>query len=114
MFDDSEAAYGGFQQGDDGCASEEARGPTATGDQLAVAEHVWTVQPVPVLVYVAAPVAFPVDVTLDGLVPNTEDMQTQIVAALTDMFLQIAEIEGVIWPSDLYEAILATLAQAAP
>jgi uncharacterized phage protein gp47/JayE len=108
MFDNSEAAYEGFPQGTDGCAAEEVRGPTATGDQSAVAEHIWTVQPITSLVYVASPLPFRVDVTLDGLDPNTQDMQNQIVAALTDMFLQIGQIEGTIWPSDLYEAILAT------
>jgi uncharacterized phage protein gp47/JayE len=108
MFDDTEAAHGGFPQGTDGCAAEEVRGPTATGDQSLVAEHIWTVQPITSLVYVAAPKPFPIDVTLNGLDPNTQEMQDQIVAALTDMFLQIAEINGVIWPSDLYEAILAT------
>jgi uncharacterized phage protein gp47/JayE len=108
MFDDVEAAHEGFPQGTDGCAAEETRGPTATGDQSLVAEHIWTVQPITSLVYVAAPKPFRVDVTLFGLTPNTQDMQNQIVAALTDMFMQIGEIEGVIWPSDLYEAILST------
>jgi uncharacterized phage protein gp47/JayE len=108
MFDDAESAYEGFPQGTDGCAAEEVRGPTATGDQSAVAEHIWTVQPITSLVYVAAPKPFAIDITLTGLDPNTQAIQDEIVAALTDMFLQIAEIEGVIWPSDLYEAILAT------
>jgi uncharacterized phage protein gp47/JayE len=109
MFDDVEAAHGGFPQGTDGLASEETRpGPTATGDQGAVAEHIWTVQPITSLVYVAAALPFPVDVTLNGLDPNTADMQAQIVASLNDMFLAVGEINGVIWPSDLYEAILAT------
>lgn len=107
MFDDTESAYGGFPQGTDGCASEESRGPTATGDQLLVAEHIWPVQPVTSLVYVAAPQPFPVDVTLEALEPNTADMQSQIVAALNDAFLIIGEINGIVWPSDLYEAILA-------
>jgi uncharacterized phage protein gp47/JayE len=108
MFDDAEAANGGFPVGADGCASEETRGPTATGDQLAVAEHIWTVQPITALVYVAAPQPFPVDVTLGALDPNTIDIQNQIIAALADIFLAVGEVGGTIWPSDLYEAILAT------
>jgi uncharacterized phage protein gp47/JayE len=108
MFDAAEAANGGFPVGTDGCASEETRGPTATGDQLAVAEYIWTVQPVTALVYVAAPAPFPVDVTLGALDPNTIDIQNQIIASLDDMFLAVAEVAGIIWPSDLYEAILAT------
>lgn len=108
MFDDAEAVHGGFPQGTDGCAAEEVRGPTAAGDQLLVAEHIWTVQPVTVLTYVAAPKPFPIDVTIMGLDPNTTDMQNAIIGSLNDLFLQIAEIQGTIWPSDLYEAVLAT------
>jgi uncharacterized phage protein gp47/JayE len=108
MFDDAESAFGGFPQGADGCATEESRGPTATGDQLLVAEHIYPVQPVTSLVYVAAPVPFSVDVTLEGLDPNTADMRDQITASLVDAFLIIGEVAGVVWPSDLYEAILAT------
>ena len=107
MFDITESANEGFPQGTDGCASEETRGPTATGDQLLVAEHIWTVQPITALVYVSAPLPFPVDVTLIGLEPNTLDIQSQIIAALDDIFLVIGEVAGTVWPSDLYEAILA-------
>lgn len=107
MFDISESASGGFPQGTDGCAAEEYRGPTATGDQSLVAEHIWTVQPVTSLVYVSAPIPYPIDVVLVGLEPNTSDIQAQIIAALEDIFLVIGEVGGVVWPSDLYEAILA-------
>lgn len=108
MFDDTEAAHGGFPQGTDGVAADETRGnaPTATGDQLRVADHIYPVSPVTSLVYVAAPAPFPIGVTLEGLDPNTEDMRASIVAALTDAFLIIGQVEGVVWPSDLYTAIL--------
>jgi len=108
MLDDVQAAHGGFPQGKDGCATNETRGPTATGDQLNIANAIWPVQPVTALVWVMAPVAAPINVTLAGLDPNTPDMQTAIAAALDDMFLVKAEIGGTIYPSDLYEAILAT------
>jgi uncharacterized phage protein gp47/JayE len=108
MFDDVQAAHGGFPQGTDGCATNEPRGPTATGDQLAVADHIRLTQPVTALIYVAAPVALPVNVTLIDLSPNTAELQTDIIAALNDMFLMTAEAGGTIYPSDLYEAILAT------
>jgi uncharacterized phage protein gp47/JayE len=107
MLDDAQAAHGGFPQGTDGSAVEEVRAPTASGDQLFVAEHLFPVQPVTTLVYVAAPIPFPIDVTLEGLDPDTEDMRAQIVAALNDAFLVIGEVNGVVWPSQLYEAILA-------
>ena len=108
MFDISEADYGGFPQGTDGCAAEETRGPTGTGDQLLVAEAIWTEQPITALVYVAAPQPYPIDVTLGSLDPNTLEMQSLIVASLNDLFLAIGEVGGIIWPSDLYEAVLAT------
>jgi uncharacterized phage protein gp47/JayE len=107
MFDDTQAAHGGFPQGSDGVATEETRGgPTATGDQLLVADHIYPVSPVTSLVYVAAPVPFPVDITLEALDPDTEEMRNSISAALNDAFLIIGEVGGVVWPSDLYEAVL--------
>ena len=106
MLDQAQAAHGGFPQGSDGCATEEDRGPTATGDQLAVANHLWTVQPVTALVYVAAAVPLPVDVTLVLLDPDTQDTRDAILGSLQDMFLIEAQVGGVIYPSQLYEAIL--------
>jgi uncharacterized phage protein gp47/JayE len=108
MFDDVQAAHGGFPQGTDGCAVLETRGPTATGDQSLVAEHIWPVQPVTALVYVAAPVPAPVNVTLLALYPDTVELEAQIVASLQDMFLIRATLGGTTYPSDLYNAILAT------
>lgn len=107
MFDDAEAAFGGFPQGTDGVSSSEPRGVPATGDQLLVADHIYPVQPVTALVYVSAPVPFHVDVVLIELDPYTQAMQDQIVAALNDIFLIVGEIAGTVYPSDLYEAILA-------
>jgi uncharacterized phage protein gp47/JayE len=108
MFDDAQAAHGGFPQGTDGCAAEEVNGPTATGDQLAVAEAIWPLQPVPVLVYVAAPAAFSVNVTLAALVPNDAGTIADITASLNDMFLALGEVGGTIYPSQLYQAISLT------
>jgi uncharacterized phage protein gp47/JayE len=108
MFDDANAADGGFPQGTDGVASGETRGTVATGDQLTVANYIWTLQPVTALVYVAAPVAHPIDVVLVDLDPDDPDLEAEIVAAIDDMYLPKATIGGTIWPSDIYEAILAT------
>jgi uncharacterized phage protein gp47/JayE len=108
MFDDANAATGGFPIGTDGAASEEPRAPTATGDQLTVAEAVWLVQPVTALVWVASPVASPVAIHIAPLNPNTVDQQAAIVASINDMFLARAAVGGTIYPSDIYAAILAT------
>jgi uncharacterized phage protein gp47/JayE len=102
MFDEAQAAHGGFPQGTDGCAAEETNGPTAAGDQLAVAEAIWPLQPVPVLVYVAAPVPAAINVILTGLDPNTADTRAAITASLGDMFLAISEVGGTVYPSQLY------------
>jgi uncharacterized phage protein gp47/JayE len=108
MLDDARAADNGFPQGTDGTASEETRGTVATGDQLLVAEHIWPVQPVTALVWVVAPRPFAINVTLQVLSPDTPETRTAIIASLKDMFLVQGEIGGWIYPSDLYEAILAT------
>jgi uncharacterized phage protein gp47/JayE len=108
MFDITRAASGGFPQGTDGCAVEDPRGPTATGDQSLIAEYLWTVQPVTALIYVAAPQPLPIDVALLGLDPNTPEQQEAIAASLQDMFQQTAAAGGVIYPSDIYGAILIT------
>jgi uncharacterized phage protein gp47/JayE len=108
MFDDAEAVNGGFPVGADGCATKETRGPTATGDQLIVADHIYPLQPVTALVWVSSPAPLKIDVLLHSLDPNTPEMHAEIVATLTDMFLGVSEVGGTIYPSDLYNAILAT------
>jgi uncharacterized phage protein gp47/JayE len=109
MFDDNQ--HGGFPQGADGVAAGESRqgAPAiATGDQLLVADHIWSPQPVTALVIVSAPTPHPVDVTLIALEPNTEDIRAGVVASLRDLFLISAEVAGTLYPSQFYEAILAT------
>jgi uncharacterized phage protein gp47/JayE len=108
MFDEANAAHGGFPQGTDGVATEETRAPAASGDQLIVADHIWPLQPVTALVFVAAPVPLPIDITLGSLDPLTVEIETAITAALRDAFLVIGEVGGTIYPSQLYEAISAT------
>jgi uncharacterized phage protein gp47/JayE len=108
MFDDARASDGGFPQGDDGCATEETRGPTATGDQLLVADHIWPVRPVTALVHVEAARPHPVDITLLELAPNTPETIADIIVSLNDMFLHTSQVAGVIYPSDIYTAILVT------
>ena len=108
MFDDVNAAGGGFPIGTDGCAAEETRGPTAAGDQLLVAEHIWPLRPVTALVYVAAPVPLAVAVTLTALDPDDVDTVASIRASLNDAFLALGEVAGTIYPSQLYQAVSLT------
>ncbi|MDE2342910.1 MAG: baseplate J/gp47 family protein [Betaproteobacteria bacterium] len=101
MFDDAEAAHGGFPQGTNGVATNETRDVTAAGDQLTVANALFNEQPVEALVYSTAPTASPVDFTITGLgANNTGTMQQEIEAALSDMFLRLANVGGTVDPTD--------------
>lgn len=104
MFDDVRAD--GFPEGTDGVATGDPRGPTATGDQALVAEHIWPLQPVTARVWIVAPLPHPINVVLDSLEPNTVEMHDQIIASLEDMLLAVGEVGGTVFPSELYEAIL--------
>jgi uncharacterized phage protein gp47/JayE len=108
MFDLANAAEGGLPQGTNGCATDEWRGPTAAGDQLTVADHIYPLRPVTALVYVLAPVPLPIDVALQSLDPGDTDTRARIVASLDDMFLNLAVVGGTIYPSQLYAAIIGT------
>lgn len=109
MFDDTEAANGGFPQGTDGVSQYESRPATgvATGDQGAVADYIYPLQPVTALVYVVAPLPYAINVTLLGLDPDSADIRAAISAAITDMLLIEGEPGGEIYPSQIYDAILA-------
>jgi uncharacterized phage protein gp47/JayE len=108
MFDIVNAAAGGFPEGTDGGAALETRILPATGDQLAVADNIFPLRPVTALVFVAAPDPLVINVTLAALEPNTVEIVGQITASLNDMFLALGEVGGVIYPSQLYEAISLT------
>ncbi len=106
MLDVAEAAYGGFPQGANGVAASEPRAAAATGDQLIVANALFAQRPVTALVYVCAPIAYPVNFTLTNVLPATAAMQAQIQAALTDMFLRLGSPTGAtIYPSDWNAAL---------
>jgi uncharacterized phage protein gp47/JayE len=108
MFDIANAEHGGFPQGTDGVATEETRATVATGDQLTVADHIWPIQPVTALVFVAAPAPLAIDITLGSLDPLNVETEAAITASLVDAFLVIGEVGGTVYPSQLYEAISAT------
>ena len=94
MMDVVEAAYGGFPQGTNGVATLETRDVAATGDQLAVANYIYPLQPVTALVYAAAPTANPHNFTIASLNPNTIAIKNAISAAITDLFLREAAADG--------------------
>lgn len=91
MFDQAEAAYGGFPQGTNGVATGENRAAPATGDQLAVANAIFPLQPVTALVYSCAPAPFPVNFTITGLTTASLATRALIAAAIDGVFY----LEGV-------------------
>nr|WP_247895680.1 baseplate J/gp47 family protein [Azospirillum brasilense] len=79
MFDDSHPD--GFPVGTDGVATDERRGPEATGDQLAVANHLWPLAPVTSLVTVVAPAAQPIAFTIAGVPVSYRSAVAEALAA---------------------------------
>jgi uncharacterized phage protein gp47/JayE len=108
MLDDVRADHAGFPQGTDGSATDEPRAAPATGDQLLVADHIYPVQPVTALVYSVAPTPAPIDVVLADFVAESDSADADITSSITDLLLVAAEPGGTIYPSDIYEAVLAT------
>jgi len=91
MLDESEAAYNGFPQGSNGVATGESRATAATGDQLAVANVIYPLQPVTALVYVVAPVPAPINFTISGIAAAK---QSTVKAAIADVFLRNGDATG--------------------
>lgn len=84
MMDVVRSAYNGLPQGANGVAAAETRDTAATGDQLAIANYIYGLQGAVGLVYVVAPVAHPVNLTLTGI---PAALQTAVTAAVQG-FLQ--------------------------
>jgi uncharacterized phage protein gp47/JayE len=82
MMDQAEATFGGFPQGTNGCAAAEPRAAAATGDQLALANFIYPLQPVTALVYATAPAPDPTNFTLTGLTGITTTQKAAVSAAL--------------------------------
>lgn len=109
MFDDAQAENGGYPQGTDGSASDETRYTVATGDQLTVANAIWTEQPVTALVAVCAPKPFPIDITVKNLSPNTTDQIAAMKTALSDLYFREGTPLGMtLEQSDIVDALTST------
>ena len=116
MFDGSEAAGGGFPVGADGVSALDNDGRprdalVARGDQALVADALVPLQPVTALVYVTAPVPFPVDFDLRDLGPaNTGPNQAAVAAALRALFTTLGDPRGqTVYPSSWTAAIAGVL-----
>jgi uncharacterized phage protein gp47/JayE len=87
MMDVAEAAFGGFPQGSNGVATLETRDVAATGDQLAVANHLFTLRPVTPIVYAVAPIAQTQAFTFAGLSGISTAQKALVSAALSALLL---------------------------
>lgn len=100
MFDDAEAAHGGFPQGTNG-VSQFDQGPdglprdtVATGDQVAVADAIIVTQPVTALAYSCAPMQNVVPFTITGLTNASAATKAAISASISDVFLRNGDPTG--------------------
>jgi uncharacterized phage protein gp47/JayE len=107
MLDIAEAAYGGFPQGTDGVAALETRGTAATGDQLAVANWIYALQPVTALVTVVAPIANTVNFTIKELTSSTPTIQAAVIAAIKGVLVSERALGGTVYLSHIESAISA-------
>lgn len=94
MFDTAQAARGGTPQGANGCATGETRAAVATGDQLAVANYIFPLQPVTALVYVVAATPLVVNFTISGIVGASAATKVLIAMAITSVLVSQGTAEG--------------------
>jgi len=115
MLDVTEAANNGFPQGVSGVATLETRGtPTATGDQLNVANWIYPLRPATALVYVYAPSQQVVNFSITGTGSFSAATKALIASAIAGIFVlygsplsTVAGQNGVIDMSYINSAIAA-------
>lgn len=109
MFDSTEAAYNGFPQGANGVAATEPRATPATGDQLAVANYIYPLQPATALVYSVAPIAQAVNFTITGLTGANAATKAAIKAAISGVFFLSGTPNGGTVSLSLIESAIAAI-----
>lgn len=90
MMDTVNSDENGFPQGTDGISSSDDRataGNSATGDQLSVANAMYSSQPVTAMTWLCAPTASPVDFTISGISSVTSTIKTAITQAIEQVML---------------------------
>ena len=106
MLDQAEIAFNGFPQGTNGAAAAETRTAPATGDQLAVANAIYPLQPVTALVIVCAPNPLAVDFSIVTPTALSSALSAGIRQALVDLFVrQGSPLGATLFPSDWLEAV---------
>ena len=109
MFDVANVAYGGFPQGVSGCASNEPRGITATGDTLTVANAIFPLQPVTALVYSVAAANSAINFTISGIATASAAVKAAISAAISGVFYLFGTPKGGSVSLSLIESAIAAI-----
>ena len=112
MLDGAESAYGGFPQGSNGVAAGETRDTVATGDQLAVANYLDPLQPVPARVYVLAPSQNVVNFNISGLGMAGSAVQAAVAAAISGAFQQYGSVTAA--TTSVYMSLIEAAVTAVP
>jgi len=104
MLDDAQSTHNGFPQGSNGVATSEKRGVAATGDQLAVANYIWPLQPVPSLVYAMSPTPQTVNFSISGVDLSNRDL---VKSAISNVFFRLGAPGSVLPISEVWSGILS-------
>lgn len=106
MLDLANAGSGGFPIGTDGVATAETRSVVkATGDQLRVANALYSLQPVTALVYAVSAIRDNINFTISGLTGASAATKQAIAAAISDVFFRNGAPGGTVNLSDIESAI---------
>ena len=93
MMDNIRSYQFGIPAGANGASSNEIRGLPASGDQLIVANTLYTKRAATALVYACAPVGSPLQITLQE-VPNDPTIRGNISAAIAGLCIRLASPGG--------------------
>ncbi|PLP96977.1 baseplate J/gp47 family protein [Cupriavidus pauculus] len=108
MLDLANAESGGFPIGTDGVATAETRSAVkATGDQLRVANALYSLQPVTALMYAVAPIRDNINFTITGYSGASAATKKSISDAISDVFFRNGAPGGTVNLSDIESAIWA-------
>lgn len=93
MMDNIRSYQFGLPTGTNGASSNEHRAVAATGDQLVVANALYSLRAATALVYVCSPVGVPLQLTLSE-VPNDSTIRGNISAAIAGLCIRLASPGG--------------------
>jgi uncharacterized phage protein gp47/JayE len=114
MMDDVEVDHDGFPQGTNGVATAEKRNATkATGDQLILANALYTLRPATALVYACSPEKHILNFKISGLSSASTATRAAISAALADaLYRNGTPLEGTVDRTEI-EGALSGISAAA-